>query len=44
MTHDASVVLISETWWSDLSATSITGFNLFKSDRDGSMWWSMHLH
>ncbi len=29
------MVFISETWWSDISATNITGFNLFRRDRDG---------
>ena len=33
--NEASVVLISETWWSDTSATLIVGFNLFRRDRDG---------
>ena len=33
--NEASVVFISETWWSDISATHIVGFNLFRRDRDG---------
>ena len=33
--HDASVIFISETWWSYTSATNIIGFNLFRKDRDG---------
>ena len=33
--HDASVVFISETWWSDTSATNIIGFNLFTKNKDG---------
>ena len=28
-------MFISETWWSDVSATNITGFNLFRRDIDG---------
>jgi hypothetical protein len=33
--NEASIVFISETWWSDTSSTNIVGFNLFRSDRDG---------
>jgi hypothetical protein len=33
--NEASVVFISETWWSDTAATHIVCFNLFRRDRDG---------
>jgi len=33
--NEASIVFISETWWSDTSASQIVGFNLFRRDRDG---------
>jgi hypothetical protein len=32
--HEASVVFISETWWTEISATNISGFNLFRKERD----------
>ena len=28
-------MFISETWWSETSATNIVGFNFYRSDRDG---------
>ncbi len=31
--YKASVIFVSETWWTDESATIITGFNLFRKDR-----------
>ena len=31
--HQASIILVSETWWSKESATNINGFNLFRSGR-----------